>query len=333
MIDARLILLLSLCLLGVLSTSEYKVINETKTANAVILLLEYTGKAEYYLKPTSPIVKLLNFTLTTLTFDEFAFKITDASRARFEVPQGAPFPEDPYRNFSFPLLSSAIAFEYAANPFDFRVVRKQSGAVLFSTFNRTVVYSDYYIEIGTQLESRFLFGLGERLAQSFIVREGKWTMFPHDFGGVIDPGIGFSSYGYYPFYLMRERNNLFHICYYRTSNPMDAVTQIRNNTHFITFKSIGGIIDFRFFLGDSNPEALIERFGFYNGRADLPPFWSFGYHQCRWGYADIGQLKAVISNFQKHGIPLDTLWSDLDYMVNSEVFTIDEAKFPPAEMR
>lgn len=32
-------------------------------------------------------------------------------------------------------------------------------------------------------------------------------------------------------------------------------------------------------------------------------------------------------------MPLDTLWSDLDYMVNSEVFTIDETRFPLNRMK
>jgi alpha-glucosidase len=253
MMNMRFTLLLLVCVWGVLGVSEYRVVNETRNASAVTLALEYFGPDEFYLKPKSPIAKRLAFVLQTLTFDEFTFRVTDPNKARFEVPQGGVFPEDPYRNFSFPLASSAITFEYAADPFDFRVLRKENGAVLFSTFNRTMVYSDKYIEIGTQLDTRFIFGLGERLAQSFIVREGRWSMFPHDFGGVIDPGLGFSTYGYYPFYLMREKNSLFHVCYYRTSSPMDAVTQIRNNTHYITFKSIGGIIDFRFFLGDSNP--------------------------------------------------------------------------------
>lgn len=48
-----------------------------------------------------------------------------------------------------------------------------------------------------------------------------------------------------------------------------------------------------------------------------------GYHQCRWGYKDINDLQKVIANFQKYDIPLDTLWSDLDYLINSEVFTLD----------
>lgn len=114
---------------------------------------------------------------------------------------------------------------------------------------------------------------------------------------------------------------------------MEAVTQLKDGTHYITYKSIGGIIDFRFFVGNNDPESVVQRFNLINGRADIPPFWSFGYHQCRWGYANISQLRTVISRFESLDIPLDTVWSDLDYMIDSEVFTIDEKRFPLAEMK
>ena len=32
-------------------------------------------------------------------------------------------------------------------------------------------------------------------------------------------------------------------------------------------------------------------------------------------------------------IPLDTMWSDLDYMKNMAIFTIDEENYPPKQMR
>jgi alpha-glucosidase (family GH31 glycosyl hydrolase) len=105
---------------------------------------------------------------------------------------------------------------------------------------------------------------------------------------VIDKGTGEQTYGHYPFYLLRERNNLFHINYFRSSNAMDVIKSTKDNKHYITYKVIGGVLDFRFFLGEQSPETTVERLNFYNGRTPIPPFWSFGFHQCRWGYKDIG---------------------------------------------
>ena len=57
------------------------------------------------------------------------------------------------------------------------------------------------------------------------------------------------TYGFYPFYLLREKNSLFHINYLRNSNAMDYIISSSDTKHYITFKVIGGIFDFRFFLG------------------------------------------------------------------------------------
>lgn len=90
------------------------------------------------------------------------------------------------------------------------------------------------------------------------------------------------------------------------------------------------MIDFRFFLGEQSPELAIEKFNLYFGRAEIPPFWGFGFHQCRWGYKNVSYLQDVIANYEKNDLPLDTIWSDIDYMVGYEDFTIDESRFPLA---
>ena len=65
----------------------------------------------------------------------------------------------------------------------------------------------------------------------------------------------------------------------------------------------------------------------------IPPFWSLGYHQSRWGYKNITYLLNTIESFKKNDLPLDTIWSDIDYMIDYENFTIDEEKFPFDQMK
>jgi len=129
------------CLLVVLlasyvaqSRSNYKVTATNRNTTSITLILTYTGQDEYYVKPTSPIAKNLVFTFKTLAFNDFTFKITDQNNKRFEVPQSGIFPIDPLANFSFPIAASAVTIDYIENPFDFRIIRKQNGAILFSTF-------------------------------------------------------------------------------------------------------------------------------------------------------------------------------------------------------
>ena len=250
---SKLILILTL-LATTLAKSDYKVVKEVRNTTAIVLTLSYTGTDDYFIKESSPIIKTLLFTFHTHTFFDFSFKITDPNHKRFEVPQYGVFPIDPEADFSFPIANAAVAFEFTQSPFDFRIIRKQNGAILFSTYNQKVIYSDHYLEIGTEVDSEYIYGIGERFQSSFKKGEGKWTVFNRDRGQVIDRGQGLQTYGYFPFYMLRERNNLFHINYLRSSNAMDVIKSTSDDRHYLTFKVIGGIIDFRFFLGEQNPE-------------------------------------------------------------------------------
>ena len=78
-------------------------------------------------------------------------------------------------------------------------------------------------------------------------------MFNRDRASTIDDGKGLQTYGYYPVYLQREPNNYFHINYIRTSNALDVIKQTKEDKHYFIIKTIGGIFDFRFFLGEQSP--------------------------------------------------------------------------------
>lgn len=52
------------------------------------------------------------------------------------------------------------------------------------------------------------------------------------------------------------------------------------------------------------------------GKSQIPPFWSLGFHQSRRGYSDVSALEKVIQGYEKNGLPLDGIWSDIDYMIN-----------------
>ena len=82
-------------------------------------------------------------------------------------------------------------------------------------------------------------------------------------------------------------------------------------------------MDFRFFVGEKDPIDTILGLHKYLGRSLVPPFWSLGYHQSRWGYKNATALETVIDKFENLDIPLDTIWTDLDYLVNAEPFVIN----------
>ena len=44
------------------------------------------------------------------------------------------------------------------------------------------------------------------------------------------------------------------------------------------------------FVGKESSEEVLQRYHDYIGAAHIPPFWSLGYHQCRWGYRTVEVL-------------------------------------------
>ena len=115
---------------------------------------------------------------------------------------------------------------------------------------------------------------------------------------------------------------------------MDVIKSNNDMYQYLTFKVVGGIINFRFILGDSNIPALVKKFQeTCIGQPILPPFWSLGFHQSRWGYDSADALLDVIKKYKEYDIPLDTIWSDIDYMEDFKDFTIDLDSFPLDKMK
>jgi alpha-glucosidase (family GH31 glycosyl hydrolase) len=60
------------------------------------------------------------------------------------------------------------------------------------------------------------------------------------------------------------------------------------------------------------------------GKPVLIPQWGLGWHQCRYGYRNLDVLKGVLAGYRKNGIPLDVMWSDIDYMKDYRNFIYDD---------
>ncbi len=84
----------------------------------------------------------------------------------------------------------------------------------------------------------------------------------------------------------------------------------------------------RYYLIIGKPEQLLERFSQLTGRPAMPPRWSFGYHQCRWGYKNEADIRRVIAGFRQHNLPISAIHLDIDYMNGYRVFSVDGRRFP-----
>ena len=90
-------------------------------------------------------------------------------------------------------------------------------------------------------------------------------------------------------------------------------------------RTIGGIIDYYIYYGNKVDDVLIKMHDII-GHPMLPPFWSLGYHQCRWGYFNTSQIEEVMKKFHDYEIPLDTLWGDVDILQDKRIFSIHKKK-------
>ena len=99
--------------------------------------------------------------------------------------------------------------------------------------------------------------------------------------------------------------------------------KVDTHTHWI---SESGVLDVFIFLGP-HPQDLTKALGDLTGHTQLPQHFSIGYHQCRWNYMSDEEVKEVNAKFDKHGIPYDVIWLDLEYTDDRKYFTFDADKF------
>ena len=100
----------------------------------------------------------------------------------------------------------------------------------------------------------------------------------------------------------------------------------------IEYRLIGGTLDFYFFSGPS-PQAVIEQYGALVGLPTWQPYWGFGFHLCRWGYANLSETREQVRRMREADIPLEVMWNDIDLYHALRDFTSDPVSFPREEMR
>ncbi|XP_044492217.1 alpha-xylosidase 1-like [Mangifera indica] len=289
----------------------------------------------------------LQFYVKHETEDRLRVHITDADKQRWEVPYSLLPREQPPTNLLTisksrkcggdslnvsDYSSSELSFSYTADPFSFLVRRKSNGDILFNSKSEEsdpygeMVFKDQYIEISTKLpKDASLYGLGENTQPHGIklYPNDPYTLYTTDISAI---NVNTDLYGSHPVYMdlrIVDGKPNAHAVLLLNSNGMDVFYTGTS----LTYKIIGGVLDFYFFAGPT-PLAVVDQYTAFIGRPAPMPYWSLGFHQCRWGYQNLSVVEDVVANYQKAQIPLDVIWNDDDHMDGHKDFTLDPINYP-----
>ncbi|CAF0929492.1 unnamed protein product [Adineta ricciae] len=253
------------------------------------------------------------------TQQRFRIRIYDSAYQRYMVPLKVPVVEKKANMTDY-------AVTVQSNPFAIFVTRISTGVILFDSSVAPLIFADQFIKFSTRLSSPLLYGLGEHKQALLINITDEWkrlTFWTRDIG----PQPNTNLYGSHPFHINLEqipnKETNFHGQFFLNSNAMDVDLQ---PLPALTYTTIGGIIDLYIFTGPTVQD-VIEQYWDVIGKPTMPPFWSLGFHLCRWGYNTIENLTAVIQRMHDADFPYDVQWTDIDVMSNKLDFTYDTKNF------
>jgi len=270
--------------------------------------------------------RIITKIFVNITYDSpqrLRIRITDNSTDRWEVP---------YDLSQYTIKGNSGNYQVNVNsqPMGIQVVRNSDKKVIFN-IDPTLFFSydDQDILFTNNLGYGInVLGLGERVT-SFIVPQGTYTLWSRDRASPIDNGQSQDAnmYSSQPFYMVVDDDGSAFGSLFYNSNAMSAIV----GPDYITYRSTGGIIDVWVLLGPKPDDVIFQYHQLINPPVQIP-YWSLGWHQCRYGYQNASVLLGVLNNYDYYNLPLDGLWSDIDYMSSYQDFVLNPVTYPLRNM-
>ena len=247
-------------------------------------------------------------------------RIIDSQDFYVEVESNSFDPEMDYYDYRYNYLLNETLED-----FSFKLMTQESQEFYYFTSTKNFLFSDKYINFESKLTSDKIYGFGEK-THDFKLNDGTYTIWNYDCGSKkYDDGKGgMNEYSHQPIGLHRTKfSNIWLGFVFLNSNAQDVIIHSDKNNTYLTHKTIGGIIDYYIIVEDS-PEKVVKSIQTLLGIPPLPPFWSFGYHQSRYGYKSFDDFKNVYEKYKSLEIPIDSMFLDIDSFKDNEMFTIND---------
>lgn len=227
---------------------------------------------------------------------------------------------------------AALQFDIVKQPFSFSIKRKENGEVLFDTSAAQLIFEKQYVRLRTSLpQDPNIYGLGEH-SDSFRFHTQKYQRSLLNSESPFIPNNA-NLYGTHPIYFDHRGDKGTHGVFLLNSDPMNIdISQSESGQQYLEYNTVGGIVDL-YFLAGKQPAQVSKQYADVVGYSAMYPYWTFGFHQCKYGYQDVNTVAEVVANYSTANIPLEVMWTDIDYMNLREDFTTDPDRFPISKMR
>ncbi|AEO68345.1 glycoside hydrolase family 31 protein [Thermothielavioides terrestris NRRL 8126] len=231
-----------------------------------------------------------------------------------------------------PANKAALKFNFTQNPFTFKVIRASNGDILFDTSSSPLNFESQYVRLRTNLpQNPYLYGLGEH-SDDFRLPTVGYTRTLWNADGAFLPTRS-NLYGSHPVYFEHRGNSGTHGVFLLNANGMDVrIDQTDSGQQYLEYNTLGGVLDL-YFLAGPEPASVSKQYAEVVGLPAAMPYWTFGFHQCKYGWPNIDHVAEVVANYSAAGIPLETVWGDIDYMDAHRDFTVDPNRFPLDKVR
>ena len=201
--------------------------------------------------------------------------------------------------------------------------------VLYSTKDLEFVHTPYYMKTTANINSNGkIFGLGERVGE-FFLDDGIYTLWAQDQQSPVEDGKrpGKNVYGTHPVYFSKLKSgNDFFAVFENNAGAQDFILESTSSGKKITHIKTSGVTDM-FVILNSDIKNVTKEFINLVGLPAMVPEWALGWHQSRFGYNSTEQVQNVVNNYTQNQLPLDAIWTDIDYMDMYKDFTVSDGDF------